>query len=165
MNMSVDRQKTIAEQRLFNYYILRNQLVCICFNEFQKSQINRFFTLNDDILDLVNHSVFDQKKIDSTIKYVLIFLYNEQNWNNKISLNDFQINKNLFVRRKQIASNDLFRYNQLFVNFEFFFQNVSSLKNEQNENVVANDDRCDKKILHEQFKRNFVNFYYRCVFE
>ena len=62
MNMFVDRQKTIAEQRLSIYYILKNQLVCICSNEFQRLQISRFFTLKNDILDLVNHSVFDQKK-------------------------------------------------------------------------------------------------------
>ena len=68
MNMSVDRQKTIAKQRLFSYYMLKNQLVCICCNEFQKLQINRYFTLNDDILDLVNHSVFDQKKFGPIIK-------------------------------------------------------------------------------------------------
>ena len=40
---------------------------------------------------------------------------------------------------------------------------MSSLKNEQNEKIDANDDRCDKKNLHEQFKRSFINFNYRWV--
>ena len=68
MIMFVDKKKTITKQRLSSYYIRKNHLVYICSNEFLRLQISRFSTLNDDILDLVNHSVFDQKKIGSIIK-------------------------------------------------------------------------------------------------
>ena len=34
-----------------------------------------------------------------TLRYFLIFVFDEQNWNAKISLNDFVVNDNLLARR------------------------------------------------------------------
>ena len=100
-----------------------------------------------------------------SLRYSLIFLHDEQNWNNKISLNDFQINRNLFVRRKRIASNDLYRYNQSFVNSELFFKMCRHWKTSRTKMFLQTMIVVIKENLHEQFKLSFINFYYKCVFE
>ena len=109
---------------------------------------------NDDLMFIY----YTDNHVTCYYNIFLIFLHDEQSWNNKISLNDFQINKNLFARRKRIASNDLFRHNQSFVNFEIFSQNVPSLKNEQNENVVANDNRYNKRKSTRTIQTKFYKF-------
>ena len=64
----------------------------------------------------------------------------------------------MFVKRKRIDFDNLLRHNQSFVNFETFFQNVSSLKNEQNDEIDANDDRCDKKKFTRIIQTKFYKF-------
>ena len=62
------------------------------------------------------------------------------------------------TRRRRVELNALLRHNQSFVNFEAFAQDVSSLKNEQNDEILINDDRCDKKEFTRITQSKFYKF-------
>ena len=66
-------------------------------------------------------SIFYWKSCYMSLRFFQIFSHDEQSWINQISLEIFQINRNLFAKRKRIEFDDFFRHNQSFVNSEVFF--------------------------------------------
>ena len=66
---------------------------------------------NDDL-----RFVFYWHVVYMSLRYSILFFHDEQSWNAKISLRDFENNKKLFARRT--ASNKFFRHNVVFDNHD-----------------------------------------------
>ena len=105
------------------------------------------------------------------MRYSLIFLWNEQNWNTKIAFEKHQNNIKLLIRRNEssvISRHELtFQASTIFLSKkQFLNQNIDD-EREQNQLKKLNDDDIDvrvkKRIRKKSFKKNFIVFICRWI--
>ena len=125
---------------------------------------------NDDL-----RFVFYWHVVYMPLRYLIFFFHDEQSWNAKISLRNFENSKKLFARRA--ASNKLFRHNVVFDNHDQidskqFEQKLNFLQNEVTIEFDAKKKRKkttmqlqNAKVSKKLFKSNFTFICCRWIFE